>query len=538
MAVLMVPKDETVYPTLGPQVCAWIEEYLVFGPGDLRGQPVVLDKEKRALIYRFYEVYPKDHPNAFRRRFKRVGISLVKGSAKTELAAWIAAAELHPEAPVRCDGLDAHGNLVGFGVTDPYIPMVAYTEEQSDELAYYALKTILEYSPLVDDFDIGIERIMRVDGDGKAVSLASSPDSRDGALTTFQVCDETHHWTTQRLIDAHKTMLANLAKRKMADPWSLETTTAFYPGEGSVAEKTMEYARKINDGKIKDVHLFFFHRYASDTHDLETREGVRAAVIEACGPTAAWRDLDAICDQFEDPTTEKPYLKRVWLNQLVQGSEKAFDFQKWEGLKSDYKPHLGDSITLGFDGARFRDSVGLVATHLKTGFQWMLGVWEKPENDTDWEAPQDEIDIQVNGAFTMFNVIRMYCDPQFWESHVAEWAGKYGEKKVIAWHTNRMNQMVYAIRGFNNSILAKELTHDGNPDYSRHIGNAVRKKVNIVDDHGEPFWLIFKERADSPKKIDLAMAGILSWQARCDALKTGAPDNNLSIYETRGMVVV
>jgi phage terminase large subunit-like protein len=415
---------------------------------------------------------------------------------------------------------------------------VAYTEEQSDELAYYALKTILEYSPLADDFDIGIERIMRVNGDGKAVSLASSPDSRDGALTTFQVCDETHHWTTQRLIDAHKTMLANLAKRKMADPWSLETTTAPCPGEGSVAERTMEYANKVAAGKIEDVHLFFFHRFANDTHDLSTPEGVRSAVVEACGPTAGWRDLDAICDQFDDPTTDKSYLRRVWLNQLVQGSEKAFDFQKWEERKSDFVPQLGDTITLGFDGARFRDAVGLVATHYGTGFQWPLGVWEKPEKDDDWEAPQDEIDQIVNGAFTMYNVVRMYCDPQFWESHVAEWAGKYSEKKVIAWHTNRINQMVYAIRGFNNSIMAKELTHNGDAAYSRHIANAIKKKVNIVDDHGEPFILIFKERADSPKKIDLAMAGILSWQARNDALKSGVPESNRSIYETRGMISV
>jgi hypothetical protein len=46
-------------------------------------------------------------------------------------------------------------------VTDPYIPLVAYTEEQSDELAYGALRVILDESPLRDDFDIGLERIMR-----------------------------------------------------------------------------------------------------------------------------------------------------------------------------------------------------------------------------------------------------------------------------------------------------------------------------------------------------------------------------------------
>ena len=145
--ILTVPVDATLFPTLGPQVCAFIEDRLVFGPGDLRGQPAVLDDEKRALIYRMYEIFPQGHLLAGRRRFKRVGISLPKGLAKTELAAWIAACELHPEAPVRCIGWDEDGQPIGGPVSDPYIPLVAYTEEQSDELAYGALRVILQRRP-------------------------------------------------------------------------------------------------------------------------------------------------------------------------------------------------------------------------------------------------------------------------------------------------------------------------------------------------------------------------------------------------------
>ncbi len=539
MTVLMIPKDTIAYPSLGAQVCSWIEENLVHGPGDLLGQPIRFDQEKKALIFRMYEIYPQGHPTAGRRRFKRVGLSLRKGTAKTEFAALIAAAELHPDAPVRCDGYDAYGKPVGFGVTDPYIPLVAYTEEQSDELAYYALKTILEYSKIADDFDIGMERIMRIGGNGKAESLSSSPDSRDGARTTFQVCDETHRWTTARLNRAHKTMLANTPKRKIADPWTLETTTAPTPGEGSVAEKTMEYATQVHEGKIQDSQLFFFHRYASDVHDLETVEGIRAAVIEASGPAAEWSDIDAICNQFQDPTADRPYLRRVWLNQLVQGMDKAFDFAKWKDLKSEFVPTPGDTITLGFDGARWRDSVALVATHLETGFQWLAGLWEKPFGQEDeWEAPEEEINNMVDAFFKLYNVWRMYCDPPYWETHVATWSGKYGEKKVIAWYTNRLIPMSYAIRAFNTSLLAKEISHSGNEDYSRHIGNAVKKFIRIVDEQGAPLWVIYKERPDSPKKIDAAMAGILSWQARSDALKVGVPTDGKSIYESRGMVVV
>jgi phage terminase large subunit-like protein len=538
VTVLTIPKDDSIlWPTLGPQVCDFIETYLVFGPGDLRGEPARLDDEKRALIYRMYEVFPEKNSLAGRRRFKRCALSLRKGTAKTELAAWLAAVELHPDGPVRCDGFDAYGQPVGVGVTDPYIPLVAYTEEQSDELAYGALRVILQYSPLADDFDIGIERIMRVGGDGKAVSLASSPSARDGARTTFQVFDETHRMTSPSLRAAHRTMMANIPKRFKADAWSLEITTAPAPGEGSVAESTMNYARQVEGGQIEDSKLFFFHRQASEDHDLNTPEGLRAAVIEASGPTATWSDIDGIVAQWDDPTTDRTYLERVWLNRLVRASERAFDLEKWNTLaKPGYSVAKGAMITLGFDGARWRDATALVGTEVSTGFQFLVGLWERPMNLPEWEVPVNEVNAKVDYAFNYWNVWRFYADPPYWETIVAEWAGKYGEEVVFEWWTNRIKQMAYAVRSFNNAIQSGELSHDGNEHYARHIGNACRHLLTLHDDQGVQLWTIYKEQSESPHKIDGAMAGILSWEARCDALTAGVNKKKRSVYEDRGLI--
>jgi phage terminase large subunit-like protein len=540
MSVLMIPQDDKKYPTLGPQVCEFIESYLVHGPGDLRGLPVELDQEKRALIYRMYEVYPKGHAWAGRRRFKRCAISLRKGSAKTELAALIAAVELHPDGPVRCDGFDAKGQPVGLGVTDAYIPLVAYTEEQSDELAYGALRIILIYSQVAEDFDIGLTRILRIGGDGKAVSLATAPDARDGERTTFQVFDETHRLNLPRLKSAHRTMLANIPKRYLADAWSLEITTAPAPGEGSVAEDTMEYARQVAGGAIKDSRLFFFHREASDSHDLSTPEGIRAAVLEASGPVAEWSDIDNIVEQWRDPTADKSYLERVWLNRLVRASERAFDIERWNELSDpNYLPPDGAMMTLGFDGGRWHDATSIVGTEVQTGFQCLLGLWEKPEmlDIENWEVPAEDVKGVVAEAFDRWQIWRMYCDPPYWESIVAEWAGKYGEKRVIEWWTNRPKQMAYAIKSFSTAITTGELLHDGNPHLARHIGNAVRRILKMRDEEGRPLWTIYKERPDSPLKIDAAMAAILSWEARGDALTAGVGIKRTSVYESRGLVV-
>ncbi len=353
MSELIIPTPEAEpWPTLGPGVCSFIEEYLIHGPGDLRGEPVHLSQEQRALIYRLYEVYPEDHLQAGRRRFKRAALSLRKGSGKTEFAAWIAACELHPDAPVRCTGWKG-GKPIGGGVTDPYIPLVAYTEEQSEELAYGTLYVVLSEGPLADDFDIGLGRIMRRSGDGKAVALATAPDARDGARTTFQVFDETHRFTLPRLREAHRTMMANLPKRKIADSWSLEVTTAPAPGEGSVAEATMDYAKAVAEGKVSDSRLFFFHRQASDGHDLTTESGIRSAVLEASGSVAEWSDIEAITSQWNDPTTDRAYLERVWLNRLVKATERAFDAERWKELATpETTIEAKEMITLGFESTR------------------------------------------------------------------------------------------------------------------------------------------------------------------------------------------
>lgn len=547
MSILTVPDlEEDEWPTLGPQVCSYIETYLVFGPGDLRGKRAELDDEKRALIYRCYEIYPegaKDangKPIAGRRRFRRVGLSLQKGSAKTELAAWIAAVELAPDGPVRCDGYDAYHRPVGRPVMDPYIPMVAYTEEQSEDLAYAALKTILELSPISSMFDIGMERIIRASGDGRAAALAGAPDSRDGARTTFSHKDETHRWTLERLRRAHRTMLANLPKRLLADPWELETTTAYVPGENSVAEQTANYARDVAEGKIKDSRLFFFHRQASDGYDWSDATQRRAALTEAAGPTAAWKDIEGISEQWQDPEADLAYLERVYGNRPIADAAQAFNAAKWLEMAAPQCLMPGEKITLGFDGSIRNDSTVLVGTHLASGFQWPVGFWEKPPGSrADWEVPRDEVNQVINEAFTTYDVAALYGDPSKFETWMAEWAGRFGAKRVVAYDPTLYRKMATALKAYANAINAGEVPNDGDARMAHHIGNAQKTVQNFRDDDGSPLWLINKDRPGSPNKIDASMAGCLSWRARLDAIATGAlEDDGPSVYEERGFISI
>ena len=111
--------------------------------------------------------------------------------------------------------------------------------------------------------------------------------------------------------------------------------------------------------------------------------------------------------------------------------------------------------------------------------------------------------------------------PAYWEEIIAKWAGDHGEECVVRWHTTRSRKMANACRSYANAIGEGLLAHDGDAVFERHIANAYKRTMQVKDEQGVPQWTIQKERGDSPKKIDASMAGILSWEARRDALTLG-----------------
>lgn len=530
--VVVPPLDKRPWPTLGPAICDLIEERAIFGPGSLKGQPAKLDVETRALIYRAYELYPRGHELAGRRRFRRVRWSLRKGTAKTEKMGWVAFAELHPEGPVRFDGWKRVGSAwvpVGRPVRDPYIPMLAVTVDQVEELAYNVLLTICTEGPDADLFDAGLERIIRLgdrgQADGKAVPLAQSPGARDGARTTFAGYDETHRLVSARHRAAYETMEANLPKRPLDDPWSLGITTAGEPGAGSVAELDKDEAEAILKGKIEEPELSYFHREAGPGHDMTTLAGRIAAITEASGPAAAWSDIRGIAKQWDRVGADKRYLERVWTNRWTQGERQAFDAKRWRTLaRPGYRIPDGAAVTGGFDGSRWRDTTGLVITEVATGFQQRFGLWV-PEECPDEEVPVAEVDQQVAEAFERWRMIRFYGDPaRGWDERLATWSGRHGPKVVAEFYTDSRNLRKTALmcRSYQFAIAAGEVTHDGDEMFAQHIGHAQKRDINMRDDQDKPLWVMTKEHPDSPNKIDLSMAGGLSWQARLDALSAGS----------------
>jgi len=533
VATLIVPEVDLSFPTLGPQLKAFIEERAVFGPGSLAGRPAKLDPEKVAALYRLYEVFPQGHRLAGQRRFQRGAIEWAKGLAKTEFAAWVAFAELHPEGPVRCDGFDAYGQPVGRPVDFPYIPMMAVTEGQVSDLAYAVLRYVVEEGPDGDLFDVSLDRILRLGArgqeDGKALPVAGAPSSRDGALTTFQHFDEPHRLVLPSSRAAHETMMQNLTKRQLEDPWALYTSTAGQPGQNSVQEDVRAEAEEIAEGLREDPSLFFFARWAGDHHDdLSTVELRMEAVAEARGPAGEYGpgQIERIARDYDRKGVDKAYWERTQLNRWRKSGSQAFDIKR---IADDLAtPGLGIPkrafVTIGFDGARFRDATGFVITEVATGRQQLVGGWERDEDVEDWEVDEAEVTATLEHIMKTWDVALGFFDPPHWTETVGSWAARWPDK-VEEWWTNRPKTMAYGLRSYVEAIDSGSISYVGTDDQVddlvRHLGQAGKKELKIKDDEGQPLWILAKQDGKRELKLDFAMASVLSWLACLDVRKRG-----------------
>jgi len=74
--------------------------------------------------------------------------------------------------------------------------------------------------------------------------------------------------------------------------------------------------------------------------------------------------------------------------------------------------------------------------------------------------------------------------------------------------------MVTALERFREAVAGRALTHDGSSVLAQHVLNA-RRRV------GRAGVTISKENPSSSRKIDAAMAAVLAYEARADAVAAG-----------------
>jgi hypothetical protein len=508
---------ELIGPTLGFEVIAWMETFLVHGPGDVQGQPYHLDPEFGHLLLHAYELRDDG-----RRMFRRVAVSRPKGRAKSELGGAVACAELL--GPVRFDGWDANGDPVGRPITAPRVLLLATEEGQADN-TYEPASYMLANGPAADEYrlDVGLTRVYSAGG-GELVKDTSAPTSADGARTTHAGFDETHLYASLQLRNLHATVRRNLGKRAIAEPWSMETTTRYRPGEESVAEVLDRHWQRILAGEFGDPAeviaregLLVDHREAPPV-ELDDDDALELALRDVYGAAAEWIDVSRIIAEIRDPQSAEEDSRRYWLNQAVRAADHWLeDVALWDRLAIPRTIEPGTTVALGFDGSQSDDATVLIACTIDrdgTPYTWPLGVWEAPEDPrerAEWTVDREAVNAAVQDAFDTLDVCLLYADPPYWVPEIAAWASAYGTDVVREFATSRDYRMAPAQESLRTAIEIAALEHRGDAVVSRHMANARTRSTR----HGTT---VRKDRPASPRKIDACVGTALAYQARCDVI--------------------
>lgn len=525
------------FPTLGWQVIDWMEAFLCHGPGDVQGEPFAIDDEEAVLICWTYRVWPQDHRLAGRRLIQRGVYSRPKGRRKSELAGALVCAEAL--GPVRCDGFDADGDPVGRPIRYPFIRCLATEEEQSgntyDNAAY-----MLQEGRVASEYalDVGLTRtFIKEAGGGEIVPSSAGAVSKEGGKETFAVADETHLYITARLREMYRTVARNTGKRKAAEPWMLDTTTAWQPGERSVAEAAAtRYGHLEAEELATKKGVVYDHRQGDEPKRFGDNRSLIKAMRPAYGPAADWMDFERIVRIVRDSEDPEAEAYRYFLNIPRKG---ASQWLSPDEIKAALRPESvvepGTHIGLGFDGSESDDHTVLFGC-TRERLLFPIGVWTPTGDDAGWHS---EVDEAVEWAFDTFKVVLMNSDPAWWQEELAKWAARHGRERVREFWTGGRSEAKFAVAcgalrtGMRQGtttldpvpVRTEPQTRDGKPLVVWHFENARTRKVRVrMEEETEDAYTVAKERKGSPLKIDSVPAAALARRAVDDAEKLGLFD--------------
>jgi hypothetical protein len=514
--------------SLGWLAVAWMEGLCVHGPGDVQGEPVALDDELTEFtvdVYGLGEDGKRLYNSAFLSRAKgrdksghaaRFGLFEALGPCR--FAGWAEGGESY-------EFLDFNyvyepGEPMGHPIRYPFLRCLA-TEEGQTGHVYDAIYYNLTDAPLSETPGVqaGLLRTVLPDG-GEIIPSTASSAAKDGGKETWTDFDESHLYVTPELRRMYATVRRNGLKRKAAEPWMLETSTMYAPGEGSVAEETHKLAEAIRDGKVRRPRLLFDHREGYAVNDLADEQAVKNALRECYGPFASVVPIDDIAESALDSRVDEADFKRYFLNQRATGKSKAVDAGRWADLLAVRTIADGERVGFGFDGSISKDATALIGC-TADGFIFVPEVdgvptiWERPVNaPRDWRIPRLDVERACDTVMARYNVGLLLADPPKWATELERWAERYGEERVLAFDTNQPKRMSAACDRFSTAIAERKLFHDGNDVLTAHVLAMSRKKAYLkAEDEADGRTRYVFTKGDTGRKIDAGIAAVLAFEA-------------------------
>lgn len=438
----------------------FIREFLLVPKGEGAGKPVRLREFQKEIITGAYA------PGV------RTGlVSLPRANGKTALAAMLAVAELF------------------VGEASAEVLVVASDERQARITLRMAARMIELNPELAERAHIYADRIRVPQNDALLQPLPADPGALHGWDPSLLVVDELHV-VTESVWEAVTSM-----QGKRPESLTLAISTP-----ASSPDSIMW--RLVEHGRAGDDPAFFIKEYAApDGCATDDREAWRLAnPALACERPFLAEDGLASARR----TLREPVFRQLRLGQWVSGSESWLPFGLWDSLADpDREVRRGERVVLAFDGSASGDSTALVGcTVSPVPHLFVVGLWENP-GDPRWRVPRADVDRAVDLAFDTFDVAELSADPWGWRTEIESWSERHGERRVLEWNTAAASRMGPATDRMFADASDHKFTHDADPRMAAHVAHCVAKSTAAGD-------LVSKDKKNSPRKIDAAVAAIVA----------------------------
>jgi phage terminase large subunit-like protein len=330
--------------------------------------------------------------------------------------------------------------------------------------------------------------------------LSAEAYSKEGLNPHFVLFDELHAQPNRELFDVMS--LAMGARGGLASLVAITTagTKADNTGRDSIAYSLYNYGKSIVRGEVEDDSFFMAWWESDGDHKAEQ------TWAEA---NPGFADLNDLGD-FKSAVRRTPEaeFRTKRCNQWVSSQIAWLPTGSWEQCAADIEISPEDEIILGFDGSFSGDASVIVGCTIPKEDEkpkvFMVKAWEKQDqDDDDWRVDiQDVEQTIIDFCGKHPNVREIACDPFRWQRsmEVLENMGL----PIVEWPSTSARRMVPACAKFYDAVVEERLIQDNDPTLARHLENAITK----VDALGPR---IVKEKRNSPRKIDAAVAAVIAY---------------------------
>jgi phage terminase large subunit-like protein len=315
--------------------------------------------------------------------------------------------------------------------------------------------------------------------DSTLVVLPAEPGALQGWNPSLAIIDELHV-VTRQVWDA-----VSLAAGKRDRSLTLAISTPGPAREGVMWDLT-EHGRRGDDPS------FVFVEYAAP-EDCEVDDEDAWAVANPALHDFLF--VDALRSTMR--TTREADFRRYRLGQWTQHADAWLPREAWLSCTDEREIPEGAEVVLGFDGSYSGDATAIVAVELgDVPHLDVVALWEDPGR----QVPIVDVEDALREACRRWQVREIMADPFRWARSLQMLAD---EGLPVEEFPQSPQRMTPATQRFGEAVFNRALTHSGDPDLARHVGNAVVRN----DSRGHR---IVKEHKDSTRRIDLAVAAVMA----------------------------